>query len=80
MKETTLHMIENLQEALNWEEKNCEEIRKSLVERAAKCTAEELAHGWLDANFGDIGRSVEKIRGLREQITVLERLLQKSAE
>lgn len=80
MKETILHMIENLQEALNWEEKNCEDIRKSLVERASRCTAEELAHGWLDSNLGDIGRSVEKIRGLREQITVLELAMKKSEE
>lgn len=78
MKETILSMIENLQQALRWEEEDCEKTRKCLVERAAKCTAEELAHGWLDADLGDIGRSVEKMKSLRDQITVLELALKKS--
>ncbi len=78
MKETILSMIENLQQALRWEEENCEKIRKCLVERAAKCTAEELAHGWMDADLRDIGCSVEKIKSLRDQIVVLELAIKKS--
>lgn len=78
MKEIILSMIENLQEALSWEERNCEEARKFLVERAAKCTAEELAHGYLDVDLADISRWVEKTKSLRDQIEVLKLALEKS--
>lgn len=39
--------IENLRKTLSWREEECERSRLYLVERASKCTAEEIAHGWL---------------------------------
>lgn len=75
MKENIECRIENLKRSLSWEEEECERSRKALVERAAKCTSEEIAHGWLESNIDDIGRSVEKLKSIRDQIALLERLL-----
>ena len=67
--------MENLRKTLSWKEAECEQSRLSLVERASKCTAQEIAHGWLESNINDIGREVEEIRSLRDQIALLEYLL-----
>lgn len=75
MKENIVCRIENLKRSLSWEEEECEKSHKALVERAAKCTSEEIAHGWLESSIDDIGRSVEKIKSIRDQIALLERLL-----
>lgn len=67
--------IENLRNTLSWREAECEKSRMSLVERAAKCTAEEIAHGWLESGINDIGREVEEIKSIRDQIKLLEHIL-----
>ncbi len=72
------HMIENIQKVLRSEEEYCNDLQKSLIDRVKASTVEELAHGRLDGILNDIGRSVEKMRGLREQIEVLELVLSKA--
>ena len=75
MKDYIESRIENLRKALSWKEADCEQSRQSLVERASKCTAEEIAHGWLESDINDIGRKVEEIKSLRDQIALLEYVL-----
>ena len=68
--------INNLREFLSWKEEECERSRLSLAERVSKCTAEQIAHGWLESDIGTIGREVEEIRSLRDQIRLLEIILE----
>lgn len=79
MKEHIESRIENLKEALSWKEKECEKTRQALIERASKCTAEEIAHGWLESDIDTIGREVEEIKSLRDQIRLLELMLEEDA-
>lgn len=79
MKDYIESRIENLRRTLEWKEAECEQSRQSLIKRASKCTAEEIAHGWLESNINDIGREVEEIKSLRDQIGLLEYVL-KNAE
>ena len=79
MKSYIESRIENLRRTLSWKEEELEQSRLSLVERASKCSAVEIAHGWLESNINDIGREVEEIKSLRDQITLLEYVL-KNAE
>jgi hypothetical protein len=73
-----LKRIENLNKQLSWEEESCEESRKSLIERASKCTSEQIAHGWLDSEINAIGCHVEKIQSIRDQIRLLETIKEAS--
>lgn len=75
MKDYIESRIENLRKTLSWKEADCEQSRQSLVDRASKCTAEQIAHGWLESNINDIGREVEEIKSLRDQIALLEYIL-----
>lgn len=79
MKDYIESRIENLRKTLSWKEAECEQSRQSLINRASKCTVQEIAHGWLESNINDISREVEEIRSLRDQITLLEYIL-KNAE
>lgn len=67
--------IKNLEESLRWQEEECEKSRLALVERASKCTAEQIAHGWLESEINQIGTAVEEVKSLRDQIRLLEHLL-----
>ena len=44
-----------------------------------KCSAVEIAHGWLESDIDQIGREVEEVKSLRDQIALLEHIL-KNAE
>lgn len=79
MKNDIESRIENLRNALSWKEEECKRTRLSLVERASRCTAKEIAHGWLESDIGSVGRAVEEIQSLRDQIRLLEHIL-KNAE
>lgn len=79
MKEHIENCIENLKKTLSWKEEELEKSRLCLVERASKCTAEEIAHGWLESDINQIGREVEEVKSLRDQIALLEHVL-KNAE
>ena len=79
MKELIENCIENLKKTLSWKEEELEKSRLCLVERASKCTAEEIAHGWLESDINQIGREVEEVKSLRDQIALLEHVL-KNAE
>lgn len=79
MKSYIESRIENLKKALSWKEDECEKSRLSLVKKAGKCTVEEIAHGYLESDISGIGREVEEIKSLRDQISLLEHLL-KNAE
>lgn len=79
MKELIENCIENLKKTLSWKEEELEKSRLCLVERASKCTAEEIAHGWLESDINQIGREVEEAKSLRDQIALLEHVL-KNAE
>ena len=79
MKEYIENCIENLKKTLSWKEEELEKSRLCLVERASKCTAEEIAHGWLESDINQIGREVEEVKSLRDQIALLEHVL-KNAE
>ena len=79
MKEQIESRIENLKKTLSWKEEELEKSRLCLVERASKCTAEEIAHGWLESDINQIGREVEEVKSLRDQIALLEHVL-KNAE
>lgn len=79
MKEHIENFIENLKKTLSWREEELEKSRLCLVERASKCTAEEIAHGWLESDINQIGREVEEVKSLRDQIALLEHIL-KNAE
>ena len=71
MKSYIESRIENLRKALEWKEKECEGLRLCL----AKNTVEEIACGWLESDINSIGRAVEEIRSLRDQIALLEYIL-----
>ena len=79
MKEYIENCIENLKKTLSWKEEEREKSRLCLVERASKCTAEEIAHDWLESDINQIGREVEEVKSLRDQIALLEHVL-KNAE
>lgn len=79
MKELIENCIENLKKTLSWKEEELEKSRLCPVERASKCTAEEIAHGWLESDINQIGREVEEAKSLRDQIALLEHVL-KNAE
>lgn len=79
MKEYIENCIDNLKKTLSWREEELEKSRLCLVERASKCTAEEIAHGWLESDINQIGREVEEVKSLRDQIALLEHVL-KNAE
>ena len=79
MKDSIKERIANLEERLRWQEEDCEKSRLALVERASKCTAEQIAHGWLESEINQIGTAVEEIKSLRDQIKLLEHIL-KNAE
>lgn len=79
MKEYIGNCIENLKKTLSWKEEELENTRLCLVEKASKCSAVEIAHGWLEGDIGTIGREVEEVKSLREQIALLEHVL-KNAE
>ena len=74
-----LSRIKNLEQSLQWREESLEQARLALVERASECTAEQIAHGWLESDINQIGREVEEVKSLRDQIKLLEYLL-KNAE
>ena len=76
MKDYIKKCIGNLRKTLEWKEADCESYRKSLVKLTTVCTAEEIAHGRLDNDIAAIGRKVEEIRSLREQIELLEHILE----
>ena len=71
MKEYIENCIENLKKTLNWKE---DELEKSRL-----CSAVEIAHGWLESDIDQIGREVEEVKSLRDQIALLEHIL-KNAE
>lgn len=75
MKKQIEQRIENLKESLSWEVEWCEHYRMSLAEQVSKCTTEQIAHGWLDSTIDDIGRGVEKVKSIRDQIALLEVIL-----
>ena len=77
--EYILSRIKNLEQSLQWREKSLKQARLALVERASECTAEQIAHGWLESDINQIGREVEEVKSLRDQIKLLECLL-KDAE
>lgn len=79
MKSYIESRIENLRKALSWKEEELEKSRLGLIERASKCSAVEIAHGWLESDIGTIGREVEEVKSLRDQIALLEYIL-KNAE
>lgn len=79
MKEYIENCIENLKKTLSWKEDELEKSRQGFVERASKCSAVEIAHGWLESDIGTIGREVEEVKSLRDQIALLEHIL-KNAE
>lgn len=79
MKDKMKEYVENLKKTLSWREEELEKSRLCLVERASKCTAEEIAHGWLESDINQIGREFEEVKSLRDQITLLEHVL-KNAE
>lgn len=79
MKEYIENCIENLKKTLSWKEEELEKSRLCLVERASKCSAAEIAHGWLESDINQIGREVEEVKSLRDQIALLEHVL-KNAE
>ena len=72
MKEQIESRIENLKKTLSWKEDELEQSRLGLVERASKCSAAEIAHGWLES---DIDREFEEVKSLRDQIALLEYIL-----
>lgn len=78
MKSDIERRIENLRRTLSWKEEELEQSRLSLVERASKCSAMEIAHGWLESNIGTIGREVEEVKSIRDQIELLELILKKA--
>lgn len=67
--------IKNLERSLQWQEESLEQSRLALVERASKCTAEQIAHGWLENDINQIGCEVEEAKSLRDQIKLLAHLL-----
>ena len=67
--------IRNLEGRLAGHEEECEKSRLALVERVSKCTAEQIAHGWLESEINQIGTVVEEVKSLRDQIRLLEHLL-----
>ena len=67
--------IKNLEQSLQWREESLEQARLALVERASECTAEQIAHGWLESDINQIGREGEEVKSLRDQIKLLEYLL-----
>lgn len=75
MKEHIENCIKNLKQTLSWKEDELEKSWLGLVERASKCSAAEIAHGWLESDIGTIGREVEEVKSLREQIALLEHIL-----
>ena len=79
MKEYIENCIENLKKTLNWKEDELEKRRLCLAERVSKCSAVEIAHGWLESDIDQIGREVEEVKSLRDQIALLEHIL-KNAE
>lgn len=80
MKSYIESRIENLKKTLSWKEEELEKSRLCLVERASKCTAEEIAHGWLESDINQIGREVEEVNSLRDQIKLLEYILKNSEQ
>ena len=56
MKEQIESRIENLKKTLSWKEDELEQSRLGLVERASKCSAAEIAHGWLESDIDTIGQ------------------------
>lgn len=78
MKEDVENRIENLKKTLSWKEEDLEETRLSLVGFAGKCTAEEIAHGCLSQDLRDIGRKFEEVKSIRDQIELLELILEKA--
>lgn len=78
MKEFIENRIENLKKTLNWKEEELEQTRLSLVERVSKCSAVEIAHGWLESDIDQIGREVEEVKSIRDQIELLELILKKA--
>lgn len=75
MKNEIESRIQNLREALAWKEQECERSRLALIERVSKCTAEQIAHGYLESDIGSIGREIEEIKSIRDQIRLLEVIL-----
>lgn len=75
MKKQIELRIKSLKKSLSWEESECERDRMRLAEQVSKCTAEQIAHGWLNSLIDDIGRSIEKIKGIQGQIALLEAIL-----
>lgn len=71
--------IKNLEQSLQWQEEELEKSRLALVKRASECTAEQIAHGWLESDINQIGSEVETVKSLRDQIKLLEYIL-KNAE
>lgn len=80
MKSYIESRIENLKKTLSWKEEELEKSRLCLVERASKCTAEEIAHGWLESDINQISREVEEVNSLRDQIKLLEYILKNSKQ
>ena len=80
MKSYIESRIENLKKTLSWKEEELEKSRLCPVERASKCTAEEIAHGWLESDINQIGREVEEVNSLRDQIKLLEYILKNSEQ
>lgn len=78
MKEYIESRIENLKNALSWQEDELERSRLSFLERASKCSAEEIAHGQLESDINIIGRKVENVKSLCDQIETLEHILHKT--
>lgn len=70
--------IENLRKSLSRQEAECEQYRLSLVQFAGKCTAEEIAHGCLNQDLKDIGLKFEEVKSIRDQIKLLELILEKA--
>ena len=79
MKEYIENSIENLKKTLSWNEEDLEKSRLRLVERTSKCSAKEIADGWLESDIDQIRREVEEIKSLHDRITMLEYVL-KNAE
>lgn len=75
MKEYIENCIENLKQTLSWKESELEQSRLGLIKRASKCSATEIAHGWLESDIGTISREVGEVKSLREQIALLEHIL-----
>lgn len=69
-------LIEHLTRCLQWQEESLEQSRLALAEKVRECTTEEIAHGWLEGPINQIGREFEGIKSIRDQIKLLERLLE----